>query len=185
MDNLCFTSTNPNANTLVVFFSSKGFQANGILKKGNTEMLAIELAQQLKADTFKLISSDNHYPDNVMKLQGIAKRDMKEKARPNYVEDVPDFSKYKTIFIGGPAWYMHWPLIVDTFIEHHDMQGKTLVPFMTYVGTSGVQQMKQHLIEMNPGSKVREGFELKGAKAQKMTDETKQVISDFLSAMEV
>ena len=41
------------------------------------------------------------------------------------------------IFIGYPIWWNLAPRIVDTFIESHDLKGKTVIPFATS-GSSGI-----------------------------------------------
>ena len=42
-----FKAAKENTDTLVVYFSAKGFQANGMLTKGNTAILAENIAEQL------------------------------------------------------------------------------------------------------------------------------------------
>ena len=92
--NKYFIAAKHNTDTLVVYFSAKGLQANGILTKGNTAILAENIAEQLNADLFELVSNDKHYPDDYRPLLEISKKDIESNARPMYQEDVPDFAKY-------------------------------------------------------------------------------------------
>ena len=48
----------------------------------------------------------------------------------------PDVAAYDIIFIGYPIWWDQAPRIINTFIESHDLKGKTLVPFATSGGSS-------------------------------------------------
>lgn len=92
------------------------------------------IASEAGADLFKLISDDGHYPENFIKLQRTAQWDAREQVRPAYSGSVPDFSKYKTIFVGGPTWYLDWPMIVYAFLEDYDFSGKVIAPFTTFIG---------------------------------------------------
>ena len=183
MENNFFRRGNEDTDTLVVYFSSKGRQANGNLKKGNTAVFAEEIARQTGADLFELVSIDNHYPDNLLPLQGIAKRDMKESARPAYRGEVPDFGKYKRVFIGGPAWYLEWPMINYTFLEKHDFSVKEIVPFGTHVATPGVPSVAERLKLSWPQASILPGMSLKGPAAQKMAEETVKEIEAWITKL--
>ena len=178
-----FISGQPGTKKLVVFSSSRGLRGIDASKKGNTEKLAEEIAKQTGADLFELISGDGHYPESFLKLQRTAQKDLKADERPAYEGDVPDFGKYKTVFVGGPAWYVNWPMINYTFLENHDLAGKELVPFITYVGTSGLSGIAARLKEDYPQTVILDGLELKGTAAQKMKDETEKKIGSWLSEM--
>lgn len=44
---------------------------------------------------------------------------------------------YDVVFIGYPIWWNLAPTIVNTFIESHNLKGKTVIPFATSGGSSG------------------------------------------------
>ena len=177
--NKYFIAAKNATDTLVVYFSAKGLQANGILTKGNTAILAENIAEELNADLFELVSNDKHYPDDYRPLLEISKQDLENNARPMYQEDVPDFAKYKKVFIGGPAWYFYWPMINYTFLDKHDLTNKTLIPFATHAG-SGLKGIDDHLIEMYPKNKVLKGISINGYDAQNDKDHVKRVINNWL-----
>lgn len=176
-----FISGQPGTDLLVVFSSSRGLRGMDASKKGNTERFAEEIARQTGADLFELTSADGHYPESFLKLQVTAQKDMKSNARPVYTGDVPEFGKYKTIFFGGPAWYVHWPMINYTFLEKHDLTGKQLAPFITYVGTSGLSGIVNQLRRDYPQAMILDGLEIKGTAAQKMRDETENMIKAWIA----
>ena len=181
--NKYFKAAKAETDTLVVYFSAKGFQANGMLTKGNTANLAEIIAKESNADLFELVSNDKHYPDDYRPLLEISKKDIESNARPMYQEDVPDFTKYKKVFIGGPAWFFYWPMINYTFLDNHDLTNKTLVPFATHAG-SGLKGIDDHLIEMYPNNKVLKGISVNGYDTQADKEHVKKVVRNWLNEIQ-
>ena len=70
-----FKAAKSNTDKLVVYFSAKGFQANGMLTKGNTANLAEIIRDELHADLFQLVSIDEHYPNDYRPLLEISKKE--------------------------------------------------------------------------------------------------------------
>ena len=176
---IVFQKGNENTTKLVVYFSKAGLQSTGMIEKGNTAIVAEIIANQTGADTFELVSSDGHYPNDFIELQNIAKKDSRENTRPEYMGDV-DVSKYDAIFIGSPVWYTDWPAIVYTFLESNDLSNYTLIPFDTYVG-SGLHPLDEKLAEKCPNSTIKEGIAVKGKDAQNNPEGVKNNISLWLS----
>lgn len=56
--------------------------------------------------------------------------------RPALQEILPDIGCSNLIFIGYPIWWDLAPRIINSFIESHNLNGKTLVPFATSGGSS-------------------------------------------------
>lgn len=177
--NKYFKAAKGNSDTLVIYFSAKGFQANGVLNKGNTEILAEIIAEELNADLFQLVSADKHYPDDFRPLVEISQADIKANARPKYLEDVPDFAKYKYILVGGPAWYFYFPMIVYTFLDNHDLTDKILVPFTTHAG-SGLTGIDHHLEEQYPNNKILNGLAVNGAYTQEDPERVLKLVKNWI-----
>lgn len=53
------------------------------------------------------------------------------KYRPAIKEKDINMADYDTVYIGFPIWWNIAPTIVNTFIETHDLSGKTVIPFAT------------------------------------------------------
>ena len=106
-----------------------------MIDEGNTAIVAKMIAEHLGADTFEILSVDDRYPLTYSELTDVAKQEQNENARPAYAGEVPDLSKYDTIFIGAPVWWGDWPMICYTFFESEDLSGKTLYPFSTHAGS--------------------------------------------------
>lgn len=57
------------------------------------------------------------------------------KSRPA-IKEKKDVAAYDVVFIGYPIWWNLAPRIINTFIENHDLKGKTVIPFATSGGSS-------------------------------------------------
>lgn len=64
-------------------------------------------------------------------------------ARPEIANNI-DVSNYDVIFIGYPIWWGDTPRIIQTFMESHELSGKTMIPFCTS-GGSGIQASENTL----------------------------------------
>ena len=82
-------------------------------------------------------------------------------ARPALKDTKLDVTTYDVIFIGYPIWWDQAPRIINTFIESHDLKGKTLVPFVTS-GGSGISNSVKELRKAYPNLEWQEGKLLNG-----------------------
>ena len=83
-------------------------------------------------------------------------------ARPALKDAEPDVAACDVIFIGYPIWWDQAPRIINTFIESHDLNGKTLVPFATS-GGSGITGSVRELKRAYPELEWQDGRLLNGA----------------------
>lgn len=77
--------------------------------------------------------------------------------RPTLKEPKTDLSDYSVVFIGYPNWWNTHPTIINTFIEANNLQGKTVIPFMTS-GGSNIINSENELHEAYPGIKWAKGL---------------------------
>ena len=84
-----------------------------------------------------------------------------EKSRPEIVSDVVDMSSCDTVYLGYPIWWNLAPRVVNTFIESHDLKGKTVIPFATS-GGSGIENSVKELRRLYPDINWGEGRLLNG-----------------------
>ncbi|MBS5586757.1 MAG: NAD(P)H-dependent oxidoreductase, partial [Clostridiales bacterium] len=74
-----------------------------------------------------------------------ANREMNdETSRPALKATVENVAQYDTILLGFPIWWGQAPRLIETFIEAHDLSGKTILPFCTS-GGSGYGQTDEIL----------------------------------------
>lgn len=179
------TSTSSKSRTLVVFFSRAGEQYNvGNITKGNTALVAEEIANQTGADLFEVKPKEDVYPKSYDALTDYAKKEQSKKARPEYVGKAPDLKNYDVVFIGAPVWWGDWPMIMYSFFEKNDLAGKQLAPFCTHEG-SGLSAFDKKLQKACPKSKVLKGLAITGSTAQKDRQKTKESVSKWLDDLKI
>ena len=172
---------NKSGTILVVYFSRTGENYGvGNIKKGNTAIVADMIADQTGADTFEIVPV-KAYPTDYDKTTEQAKKEQDDKARPEYKGDVKDWKKYDTVFVGYPIWYGDMPMIVYTFLEKHDWNGKTVIPFDTHAG-SGLADTESNLSKTT-GVKVQSGLAITGEDAQNSQDSVKSDVSKWLKEL--
>lgn len=112
------------SNILVACFSATG----------NTWPLAEYAAEALHADLFRIepevpyTEADLNYNDDNCR----ANREMEdETSRPALAATVENMDQYDTVILAFPIWWGQAPRIIETFIENHDLSGKTVLTFCT------------------------------------------------------
>ena len=153
------TMTN-NGKALVIFFSHAGENYSvGNIEVGNTKIVADYISELTGADQFEIVAvKDYDMPYN--KLIQVAKEEANNGELPAYKGDI-DVSKYDTIFIGGPIWWGTYPQVMFTFFRDHDLNGKTIIPFVTHEG-SGLASTVSDIQKAWPNATVKDGFAIYG-----------------------
>lgn len=171
------------SDTLVLYFSRTGEQyVVGVIDKGNTAIIAEMIAEQTGADLFEVLPADDHYPMTYDALTDVAKQEQNDNARPAYSGELPDLSKYSTIFIGAPVWWGDWPMIMYTVFENNDFSGKTLIPFSTHEG-SGLSGFDEKLAGACPDSTIGKGLAIEGNEAQNNQEKARESVSSWLAEL--
>ena len=93
-------------------------------------------------------------------------------SRPEISSTVKNIKDYDIVYIGFPIWWDTYPCIIATFIEAHQLQGKTLVPFATS-GGSGISTSVSNLKKNYPSLTWKRGLLLNGADVQEIRSLTK------------
>lgn len=134
---------------LVAFFSATAA----------TKHVADLLAQSIDADLFEIVPRDI-YSTNDLDWTNPKSRssvEMKDpKSRPEIESHVRDILRYDVIFLGFPIWWYREPSIIDTFVEHHELDGKIIVPFATS-GGSGMGETHKLIQSLIPNAHVEQG----------------------------
>jgi flavodoxin len=159
------------SNVLVAYFSRAGqnYGNGGVidLAKGNTEVLAEAIAADLAAPLFK-IETVRPYPTDYYATTDQAKRELREKARPEIVGPLPDMEGVDTIVLGYPNWWGTVPMAVKTFLDACDLEGVTIAPFCTNEG-SGLGGSEGDLRRSYPAATVVSGLSVRGTDAARST----------------
>lgn len=150
-----------NQKSLIVFFSHAGENYSvGNIKVGNTKIVADYISEMTGAEQFEIVC-EKDYDMPYMKLIEVAKQEANNNELPDYKNTQIDLSQYDTIFIGGPIWWGTYPQVMFTFFRDHDLNGKTIVPFVTHEG-SGMASTVNDLKRSYPKANVTKGFAIAG-----------------------
>ena len=82
-------------------------------------------------------------------------------SRPELADTDAPVARRDIIFLGFPIWWYMAPTIINTFLEHYDFSGKTIVLFATS-GGSGLGRSAACLRSSAPGAKIVDGRMLNG-----------------------
>ena len=96
-------------------------------------------------------------------------------SRPAIKGTKADVADCDVIFIGYPIWWDQAPRIINTFIESHDLTGKTLVLFATSGGSS-ITGSVNALRKAYPDLKWQDGKLLNGASRNTVQNWTNDVM---------
>ena len=163
---------------LVAFFSRTGENyAVGHIEKGNTHIVAEMIAEETGGTLFQ-IEPVMPYPDDYDECVDIAKKELETNARPAVKGDIA-VEDYDIIFIGYPNWWGNMPMAVYTFIEKHDWNGKTVVPFCTHEG-SGLSDTERKLKNACKGASVQKGLAVHGTTAQNSREQARKTVENWL-----
>ena len=115
---------------------------------GTTQRMAQEIVRQTGADIFR-IEPVVPYPTDYTKCTEMAQEEKNNNARPTIADEVKNWEQYDTVFIGCPVWWWTTPMIICTFAESYDFEGKTVVPFCTYASTYRNETLAR-IVELTP-----------------------------------
>lgn len=133
---------------LVTYFSATGTTARAAEKVA--QATEGELYAITPAEPYTSADLDWH---NKQSRSSVEMND--PKSRPA-LKEKKDMAGYDVIFIGYPIWWNLAPRIINTFIENHDLKGKTVIPFATSGGSS-ISNSVSALKKAYPGLHWKEG----------------------------
>ena len=156
-----------NGGVIVVYFS----------RTGHTKPLAEYIKDELNADVYE-IEAKVPYTDDDIRYYTDCRADREQNdpsARPDIAGDLPDLSKYDTVFLGYPIWHGQAPKIIYTFLESVDVSGKTVIPFCTSA-SSPVGSSAENLHPLAPDAVWKDGTRLAIGTAR---EEIKEWLTQF------
>lgn len=119
---------NPNSKVAVIYFSATG----------TTKTVAEYIQETTNGNLIEIVPK-NKYTDSDLSYNNNNSRANKEQndntSRPELANPI-DVSSYDTIYLGYPIWWEDVPKIILSFLDNHDLSGKTVIPFCTSGGSS-------------------------------------------------
>ena len=153
----------------------------GYIEKGNTQIVAEIIADLTGGDLYH-ITTVEPYPDDYASMLTRAQEELDADARPELAGELPNLDDYDVIMIGYPIWHAATPRPVLTFLEYYDLSGKKLIPFNTHEG-SGQSGTVSEIAVSAPNAEMLEGIAIQGKTAQEDADQTRELLSDWLSGI--
>lgn len=153
-----------NTDILVAYFSWSG----------NTEKMAQMIQEETGADLFQ-IQPAVPYTDDYDELLDIASQEQADDARPELASQVENWEDYDVVFVGYPDWWSDAPMLIYSFLESYDWNGKTLVPFCTS-GGSGFGRSLDRLPDSAPGAQILDGLHVAGSSVDGAAEQVAQWI---------
>lgn len=98
-------------------------------------------------------------------------------ARPAIKGKCEHLADYDVVFLGYPIWWGKAPKVIFTFLESHDLAGKTVVPFCTS-HSSGIGSSDTDLHRLAAGAEWKQGRRFSG-------NESKETIEKWIESMEL
>ena len=141
---------------------------NGLM--GNAGQIAAWIAEEAGCETMEILTEDA-YPVNYDETVNQAKQEQNEGFRPMLKADEKAVEDYDTIYLVFPNWWGDLPMPVFSFLDSHDLSGKTVNVFVTHEG-SRFSGTVETIRELEPGAEVLEGLAVQGAS---VTDEEQNI----------
>lgn len=88
-----------------------------------------------------------------------------------------NLADYDVVFLGYPIWWGKAPKVIFTFLESHDLAGKTIVPFCTS-HSSGIGSSDTDLHRLATGAEWKQGQRFSG-------NESKETIENWIESMDL
>ena len=185
---------NENSNILIAYFSRVGntdFPADvdavssaSLVRKdgelyGNTQYIASLIQQSTGGDLF-LIETAEKYPVEYDETDEQGRSENRDRTRPELASHVENLDSYDIVFLGFPNWYYDMPMVLYTFLEEHDLSGKTVIPFVTS-GGGGFSDAISEIQNLQQGAEVlSDGFQ---ASHSRIDDVTFQDVQEWIDGL--
>lgn len=145
-----------------------------------TKGIAARIAEVTDAATWR-IEPEEPYTSEDLDYSNSSCRANREQndpsARPAIKGKCEDIADYDVIFLGYPIWWGKAPKVIFTFLEGHDLTGKTIVPFCTS-HSSGIGSSDTDLHQLAAGAEWKQGRRFNGS-------ETEETIKNWIESMDL
>ena len=95
---------------------------------GQTEKIARLIAEFTGGTLYKIEPTEVYSSPSVYVK---SKKEIEQKQYPQLSENLPDFTEYDVIFVGGPVWWYTMATPLFSVLSVADFEGKKVVPFST------------------------------------------------------
>ena len=163
------TTTNEGAKRIMDTKNGKKILIAYYSWSGNTKALAEEIHKQVGGDLIPIVPSPP-YSETYAVTVAKAKQEQLSNARPAIKTTIPNIDQYDMVLLGYPNWWGSYPMMIATFAEKHNLDGKKIAPFFTH-GGGGEQRYVSDLRKLLPKADIKEGLCLPGNSARSAQSE--------------
>ena len=155
---------------LVVYFSCTN----------TTQGIAGQIVEATDAATWRIVP-EMAYTSEDLNYNNSSSRANREQndpsARPAIKGKCENIADYDVVFLGYPIWWGKAPKVIFTFLESHDLAGKTIIPFCTS-HSSGIGPSDTDLHRLTSGAEWKQGRRFSG-------NEPKETIENWIKSMDL
>lgn len=166
---------------LIAYYSRRGENyVNGDvknLKKGNTEIIAEFISELTGGDIF-VIDSVKEYSPDYFECINEAKEELDKEIMVELKENIDNLDDYDYIFLGYPNWWGTIPMVVATFLDSNNFEGKIIYPFCTSEG-SGLGTSISFIKKYAPSATVKDSLSIHGAESSNSKDKVQIWINNL------
>jgi flavodoxin len=149
------------------YFSRAGenyfYGGRTFLQIGNSQVVADMIAAAIAVDVYRIQAADP-YPDSYDATVERNRQEQNNNARPAITGALPSVGNYDTVLLGSLIWNEQPPMIMRTFVESTGINGKALLPFVTYA-VSGLGSIVDVYRQLCPQSRIGEARAVRGEEA--------------------
>lgn len=128
---------------------------------GNTQVIAKQIQELTGGELFE-IQTAKPYPEEYRPCTEVAKKEKEANARPALKTKPENLDAYDIIFVGYPNWWGTAPMVIWSFLENYDLEGKTVIPFCTH-GGGGEQNCFKDFVHHTGKAETKKGFITNGS----------------------
>jgi flavodoxin len=126
----------------------------------NTRAVA-EIIHQEVGGTVVEVEPATPYPEDYDAIVAQVDEENESGYAPPLESNIENVQDYDAVFFGFPTWDMQLPPPMKSFLNEHDLSGKTIIPFNTN-GGYGAGSSFQTVADLCPDSRILEGFSTRG-----------------------
>ena len=172
IDNAPESEVSGDSKVLVAYFSWSG----------NGQQMARWISEETGGDLFRIVPTEP-YGEDFDSCADRAKNELDNETRPELAEhiDAEIMKQYDVIYIGFPVWWYDLPMPVWSFLEEHDLSGKTVIPFFSHNGSSNGANCVNRVAELAEGATVRteDALSLRGSSVADSEKEVKDWVKSL------
>jgi flavodoxin len=144
-------------------------------RTGHTRTVASQIHGLVGGDLIEIQKAEP-YPGDCDALVARNAEEQRTGYLPPLRTTIDNIRDYDVVFIGSPLWNVRLTPPVRSFLSSHDLSGKVIAPFVTYI-VSGLGRSRRDIEELCPGSTILDGLAVLGEDA----DEAKPMVSDWFA----